>query len=130
MKKPFRPANCPGCRSFDQVPHAPMLRDAAWAELAAKDENLCADCMFDRASKRRIPLTLADLTPCPSNLFHRPMSWFDLFASGEPAAVVAAWLKAAQGAADTRRDRAADLGISPAASATAHCAPPRARCMC
>jgi hypothetical protein len=38
----------------------------------------------------------ADLRPCPVNLYHRPRSWFDLFAKDEAAEVVEAWLKMAQ----------------------------------
>jgi hypothetical protein len=68
-----------------------MLRDASWAKLANKDETLCAGCMFDRA--RGVELTLADLNPCPFNTWHRPLSWFDLFARDETPAAIELWLK-------------------------------------
>jgi hypothetical protein len=61
-----------------------MLIHTTWAKLANERERLlCAQCMFRRAIERQVPLTLADLQPCPFNLFHTPQSWFDLFLSRE-----------------------------------------------
>jgi hypothetical protein len=75
---------CAGChKSFDEEPAAPMLTDAAWAKFAGPKDQLCAGCFFSRAIERRINLTLANLLPCPFNLFHTPRSWFDMFASLE-----------------------------------------------
>ena len=64
--------------SFDAEPRAPVLIDATWAKLAEKRETLCASCMLDRAIKRRVDLTVADLVPCEFNRWGSP-SWFDLF---------------------------------------------------
>jgi hypothetical protein len=76
---------CDGCRqSFNDVPRAPMLRDAAWRKLADPQAILCAGCMLERAIDRSVDLTLADLLPCPFNLFHAPRSWYHLFANGTP----------------------------------------------
>ena len=73
-----------------------MLRDETWLKLADKADDLCGDCFFARATERGVPIALADLRPCPFNLFHRPHSWFDLFADGEQPDVVAAWLDEAE----------------------------------
>jgi hypothetical protein len=62
---------------------APMFIGATWAKLARRDELLCAPCVFDAARKGGIDLALADLLPCPFNLFDSPHSWFDLFLRGE-----------------------------------------------
>jgi len=84
---------CDDCRqSFERVPHAPMLLTASWAKLAKPDENLCVDCFFERAIKRRVVLTLTDLKPCPFNRFGKP-SFFDLFTQGERPEVISDWLK-------------------------------------
>ena len=72
--------------------NAPMLMDGSWRKLAAPDEELCVKCFLDRAIERRVVLTLADLKPCPVNLFHTPHSWFDLFARDERPEVVRDWL--------------------------------------
>jgi hypothetical protein len=85
---------CDGCgESFDDVPLAPVLIDATWLRVAAKRETLCVGCMFQRATERSVALTLADLAPCPFNVFHSPRSWYDLFLSreSEPPASLAAW---------------------------------------
>jgi hypothetical protein len=75
---------CAGChKGFEEVPTAPMLTDEAWAKFAGPKDQLCAECFFGRARDRRIDLTLADLLPCPFNLFPSPRSWFDLFLSLE-----------------------------------------------
>jgi len=85
---------CNGCRvSFERVPHAPMLFDATWLKLAQKRELLCPDCLFARAARCGIRITLADLRPCPFNRFGEPLSWFELFAGGERPEVIEAWLK-------------------------------------
>jgi hypothetical protein len=97
---------CSACRqSFDGVPQAPMLFDGSWRKLAHPRELLCADCFFAREVQRRICITLADLRPCPVNLFHRPRSWFDLFAKDEAAEVVEAWLKMAQRHEESWKER-------------------------
>jgi hypothetical protein len=69
-----------------------MLTDAAWSRLAKQGELLCAECFFARAIERKVPIGLTDVLPCPFNLFHRPLSWFDLFAKGERRKVIEAWL--------------------------------------
>jgi hypothetical protein len=84
------------------IPLAPMLTDPVWRRLSNPGERLlCGNCFFRRADERGINLTLAELRPCPFNLFHWPHSWFDLFcrlsrsANGRrgkpPAADEAAW---------------------------------------
>jgi hypothetical protein len=83
---------CAECKSEGNA--APILHDEVWAELAEKSENLCALCFFERSTARGILLTLADLRPCPFNLFHRPMSWFDLFKVNAGESEAAAWLVA------------------------------------
>jgi len=71
--------HCSACHaSLDAEPQAPMLIDATWGKLAAPQETLCAACMLDRAIKRRVDLTVADLVPCEFNRWGSP-SWFDLF---------------------------------------------------
>jgi hypothetical protein len=82
-------AICGDCHRglFDnpKVRMAPVLHDQVWCRLARFDETLCGTCMFKRAGDRHIKLALADLLPCPFNLYHAPASWFELFASDEPA---------------------------------------------
>src|SRR5262249_34135068 len=85
---------CHACRtSFDQIPLAPMLFDGSWRKLSKRDEILCAQCMFVRAVKRGICITLADLKPCPINRSGEPSSWFDFFAKGERPEVIEVWRK-------------------------------------
>jgi len=95
---------CTNCkRSFAKVDSAPMLFDASWRKLAHRRETLCAECFFERAEARGIRVTLADLRPCLFNCFHAPHDWFDLFAAGAPAELVAdwqRWLKAEKGVKD------------------------------
>jgi len=75
---------CDACQqSFDDVPRARMLRDAVWRKLAERQASLCAGCMFERAVDRSVDLTLADLEPCPFNLFGARMCWYHLFAKGK-----------------------------------------------
>ena len=62
-----------------------MLHDRSWIQLAPPNITLCNDCMLKRAADKHIKLTLADLTPCPFNLRHGPLSWFELFAKEETA---------------------------------------------
>jgi hypothetical protein len=77
---------CDGCRSsLDDVPLAPVLVDVTWAKLASEHETLCAGCTFQRAIERRVNLSLADLRPCPLNLFDSPTMWYDLFLSAARA---------------------------------------------
>ncbi len=81
-----------------------MLHDATWLRLARRDEDLCGDCVFERASERDIELTFADLRPCEFNLFHSPDSWFDMFAGWKTLAeadptIAAAWIAAARSSA-------------------------------
>ena len=84
---------CHACRtSFDQIPLAPMLFDGSWRKLAKRDEILCAECMFVRAVKRGVSITLVDLKPCPINRRGEP-SWFDFFAKDERPEVIEAWRK-------------------------------------
>jgi hypothetical protein len=111
MTRPDPRNVCDGCRqSLDQrlrshVELGPIVHDHIWQQLADADERLCDTCMYRRAWDRlgRM-LTLADLRPCPWNLFHRPHSWFDLFmrAEREPPRNLAKWRSAAN-----------DLGIAP-----------------
>jgi hypothetical protein len=60
--------------------------------------------MYARAHERlgRV-LTLADLRPCPWNLFHSPNSWLEFFVrvEGKPPSNLAEWRSAAR-----------DLGIT------------------
>ena len=92
---------CDGCRrrwNKNPAPMAPMLHDAAWSKIAAENEMLCGACFFKPLKERDVFLSLADLLPCPFNLFHWPHSWFNLFAGKEsPPTVVddewrSAWL--------------------------------------
>jgi hypothetical protein len=73
-----------------------MLTNAAWATLAEPHELLCTKCFFARAQERGVWLTLAMLKPCPVNLFHRPLSWFDAFTRGpdDSPVDIEAWLEA------------------------------------
>jgi hypothetical protein len=67
MRRPHR-WRCDDCyRSFDDVEPAPMLHDVVWLRFAHKREALCADCMFDRAGKADVRITIADLRLCPMN---------------------------------------------------------------
>jgi hypothetical protein len=77
-----------------------MLHDATWCRFASKNETLCGNCVLQRAINRKVPITLADLRPCPLNLFRWPRSWFNFFAGREnpPTFVSAKWRKAAAGA--------------------------------
>ena len=81
---------CTECKSEGMA--APMLHDEVWAKLAGKNENLCGVCLFNRLSARDLMLSLADLRPCPFNLFHRPYSYFDLFKGDATESEVMAWL--------------------------------------
>jgi hypothetical protein len=90
---------CDDChRSFPDVIMAPVLHDHIWQRLARQDETLCGECMFERAVEQRIRPTLADLLPCPFNLFHSPLSWFEFFAKDEltPPKNLAEWGEALQ----------------------------------
>jgi hypothetical protein len=90
---------CDRCRqSFDQVQRGPIVHDHIWQQLTKRREGvLCAGCMYARTHERlgRV-LTLADLQPCPWNLFHRPHSWFDFFVEieGAPPSNLAEWRSA------------------------------------
>ena len=91
---------CDGCRqNWNKVSAGPMLCDGTWRRLADKSETLCGDCILARSIKRQVPITLADLKPCPFNLFGWPQSWFNLFASiaRPPTVVSAKWRDAAAG---------------------------------
>jgi hypothetical protein len=102
---------CDACRqSLDRrlrshVELGPIVHDHIWQQLADAGERLlCDTCMFRRAWERfgRM-LTLADLRPCPWNLFLRPHSWFDLFMrAGQSRRNLADWHSASR-----------DLGIAP-----------------
>jgi hypothetical protein len=86
---------CTECKSEGSA--APMLRDEAWARIAGPCENLCAACVWKRLKERGVRIELASLKPCPFNLFHRPMSWFDIFtrwSKDDPPVDIAAWLRA------------------------------------
>ena len=88
---------CDGCRqSLDRrrrshVELGPMLHDSIWRQIADPAEALCWECMLRRADERlgRM-LTLADLRPCPFNLY-KHYSWFDLFAEMEPPSNLEEW---------------------------------------
>jgi len=77
----------------------PIVHDHIWQQLAEASERLCDTCMYQRAWDRlgRV-LTLADLLPCPCNLFHRPHSWFDFFVEieGKPPSNLAEFRSAAR----------------------------------
>jgi hypothetical protein len=93
---------CDDCtRSFDDqnMMMAPMLHDRVWGRLAHEDETLCGSCMFKRAADRGIKLRLADLAPCPFNLWGAPFfNWFKFFAEDESKAPknLMEWEKALQ----------------------------------
>jgi hypothetical protein len=82
-----------------------MLRDATWRRLADKAETLCGHCVLQRSIERQVPITLADLLPCPFNLDNWPHSWFNLFARIErpPTFVSAGWRNAAAGTRKLKR---------------------------
>jgi hypothetical protein len=92
---------CDGCgqtldrRRRGHVLLGPIVHEEIWRRLAKPTEALCWQCMLQRARVRlRRMLALADLRPCPWNLFHRPYSWLDLFVEmegGMPPANLAAW---------------------------------------
>jgi len=91
---------CDGCgqtldrRRRGHVLLGPIVHDEIWRRLAKPTAALCWQCMLERGRVRlgRM-LRLADLQPCPWNLFHRPYSWFDLFVEmeGLPPTNLAAW---------------------------------------
>src|SRR5262249_46028759 len=100
MSNNSRQWRCDDCRNSFHDPRvtmAPMLHDHVWGRLAHEDEALCGRCMFQRANDRGIELTLADLRPCPSNLFgqfsYPEFSWFKFFAENEsgPPQNLAEW---------------------------------------
>jgi hypothetical protein len=70
-----------------------MLRDDVWQKIAAPNEMLCGKCTLDRSvAKLGRVTTFADLLPCPFNLFHQPVSWFDVFTHLEgPPQNLAEW---------------------------------------
>jgi hypothetical protein len=77
----------------------PVLHDHIWKRIADPDERvLCGFCMTDRMAQRlgRV-LELADLVPCPFNLFHHPRSWFAMLMRDErePPTNIAEWQNAA-----------------------------------
>lgn len=73
---------CDGCRrSWRKVRAGPMLHDEVWHRLAAEHETLCFGCILDRATKRKVDLSIISLLPCAFNLFHWPHSYFNLFQS-------------------------------------------------
>jgi hypothetical protein len=102
---------CTACqrRFRGKVRHAPMLTNEAWARIARPRENLCTECFAARARERGVLLTLAKLKPCPVNLFHRPLSWFDVFTRepDDPPVDIEAWLEA------ERKESAPMLGMMP-----------------
>jgi hypothetical protein len=111
MTRPDPRDVCDRCRqSFDQrlrshVLRGPIVHDHIWRQLAKRGERvLCDGCMYARAHERlgRV-LTLADLRPCPWNLFHSPNSWLEFFVrvEGKPPSNLAEWRSAAR-----------DLGIT------------------
>jgi hypothetical protein len=101
MSRPDPRNVCDGC---GHVELGPIVHAHIWQQLAEEPrEYLCLMCMGQRAWERLgRHLTLADLQPCSWNLFHRPHSWFDLFAAEhEPPSNLADWHSAAR-----------DLGIA------------------
>jgi len=91
---------CNRCLSSKNRP-APIFREATWLKLARRNENLCAECAFARARKRRVALAVEDLQPCAFNLEGRkidrkvqtqvtdrnapPLRWLDIFLSARPS---------------------------------------------
>ena len=65
--------------------------------------------LFQRAREHGIYFVLADLRPCPFNLFGRSGSWFDVFAEGESQAVKEAWLEEAERGLEGKDRRRYDL---------------------
>jgi hypothetical protein len=93
---------CDDCRtSFNEVPIAPMLEDAVWLQLAGKEEMICGPCMFKRADRNKVHLTLASLRPCAWNIGAKApeytQSWFDVFSPGTPKNESLQWLMQAKG---------------------------------
>jgi hypothetical protein len=88
---------CAGCNKR-ALGGAPMLHNHVWLQLAAKNEILCWSCLLNRATERRVYLSLESLKPCPVNLFGWPRSWFNLFAehNSPPTIVDAEWSEAAR----------------------------------
>jgi hypothetical protein len=82
-------SKCAAC-GHRKKPLAPMLHDKVWKAFAAAQETLCAACFYRRTIDRDVRVTLADLLPCPFNLFGAPQSWFDLFRSidGHPGSAI------------------------------------------
>jgi hypothetical protein len=75
-------SRCDGCRqTFRKVPLGPMLLTTTWRKIAAQQETLCLECIVDRAIERKIVLSLRTLRPCPFNLLHWPLSYFNFFNS-------------------------------------------------
>jgi hypothetical protein len=77
----------------------PVLHDHLWKQIADPDEHvLCGFCMTDRMAQRlgRV-LKLADLKPCPFNLFQHPHSWFAMLMRDQhgPPTNMAEWRNAA-----------------------------------
>ena len=73
----------------------PVLHDDIWKRIAAPNERmLCGFCVSERMQQRfNRDLKLADLKPCPFNLFHHPYSWFAMLMRDEhsPPANLAEW---------------------------------------
>ena len=87
--------SCATCgQNLDAVPLAPVLHDDVWKQFAKPQDTLCAMCFSQRAVEHRVGL--ADLRPCPFNLYGDP-SWYDLFhAEGAPLLTnIDAWRSAA-----------------------------------
>jgi DNA-directed RNA polymerase subunit RPC12/RpoP len=76
---------CVDCGEEDPGNLAPMLHDDVWSSIAKKDYFLCTQCMFKRATKRGVKITLASLYPCLFNLSGWPYSPFDLLRLRWPA---------------------------------------------
>jgi hypothetical protein len=77
----------------------PVLHDHLWKRIAEHNERmLCGFCVSERMQRRfNRDLKLADLKPCPFNLFQHPHSWFAMLMRDEcePPTNLAEWRRAA-----------------------------------
>ena len=78
---------CADCRRSLSGPKrstlaCPMLRGETWRKLANGPEELCFECMLDRARERDVAISIGDLIPSAFCLFHWPRSHFNVVNKG------------------------------------------------
>jgi len=88
---------CDGCnRTFGKkLRFGPLLHDPTWQKLAHEQDELCGDCLLQRAAERGVNLTFLDLYPCAFNLFGSP-SWFEYFGGDDLIKALDAFAEAAR----------------------------------